>query len=169
MCEQNRLKAVPLSAELHTGIVCGLLADKENAAALHMLPTEQEGIAALCAEFRGIFEEAERDDDEYNFIIMKDSEPAAWLKLNGFSDDEAWISMLVVGCKRQGVGMYAVSFAEEYIRSKGKAKVKINTTKDNIAANALYRKCGYTLCAGREIEYEDGTVQPSNVYEKYIN
>lgn len=64
------------------------------------------------------------DPDERNYILSVGGMPAAWLRVNGLLDPTlSWISMLVVdeGYRRQGVGRYVVTFAEETIRSKGKA------------------------------------------------
>lgn len=89
------------------------------------------------------------DTDERHFLIQKGAVPCAYLKVNGLEsgDDIGWISMLAVepAFQRKGVGIYAVSYAEDFLRSVGKRLVKIHTTSDNIAAGRLYEKCGYTL------------------------
>ena len=55
--------------------------------------------------------------------------------------------MLVVdpAFHRKGIGSYAVSYAEEFLRDMGKSIIKIHTTSDNIPAQKLYEKCGYIL------------------------
>lgn len=88
------------------------------------------------------------DDDESNFLICRGCMPLAWLRINGLSDtDTAWISMLVVSDKhhRQGIGSYAIEFAEEFVKQKGYKWISIHTTDDNIPAQNLYKKCGYTV------------------------
>ena len=84
---------------------------------------------------------------EKNFLICYGAEPRAWLKINGLENDhKAWISMLVVCDKyhRQGIGTYAVKFAEDYVKALGFTTMAILTTHDNTSAKALYEKCGYT-------------------------
>ena len=66
--------------------------------------------------------------------------------------------MLIVHNKyhRQGVGTYAVKFAEDFIRSKGFSKTGIHTTEDNIPARNLYNKCGYVAVERSECTTGDG-------------
>jgi ribosomal protein S18 acetylase RimI-like enzyme len=44
----------------------------------------------------------------------------------------------------QGVGTFAVKFAEDYVRGKGKSRICLQTSSDNAPANSLYQKLGYT-------------------------
>ncbi|MGN0687899.1 MAG: GNAT family N-acetyltransferase [Oscillospiraceae bacterium] len=89
------------------------------------------------------------DTDEKHFLILKGAIPCAYLKVNGLEigDNIGWISMLVVepAFQGKGVGTYSVSYAEEFLHSMGKTTVKIHTTADNIPAQKLYEKCGYSL------------------------
>jgi ribosomal protein S18 acetylase RimI-like enzyme len=81
--------------------------------------------------------------------------PVAWFRINGLQNkDMSWISMLAVSDKhhRQGIGQYAVEFAECYVKEKGFSKIGIHTTEDNIPAQNLYKKCGYAVT-----EYGDCT------------
>lgn len=113
----------------------------------------------------------ETEEFEKNFIVFKGSAPVCWLKLNGFeSKDMAWISMLVVGSRfqRTGVGTFAVRFAEEYIKSKGINKVGIHTTGDNIAAQSLYKKCGYGVTGYRDCTTDDGEYGKEYTFEKKL-
>lgn len=75
--------------------------------------------------------------------------PCAYLKVNGLEsgDNIGWISMLVVdpAFHRKGIGSYAVSYAEEFLRDMSKSIIKIHTTSDNTPAQKLYEKCGYIL------------------------
>ena len=111
------------------------------------------------------------DPDEQNFIICKNNSPAAWLRVNGLeNEDIAWISMLVVSVKfhRQGIGKYAVNFAEEYIKSKGIKKVGIRTTEDNFTAQALYKKCGYIITEYGDCTNGDGMTRKGCTFEKEL-
>ena len=113
------------------------------------------------------------DIDEENFIIFQNDSPAAWLRVNGLENqkqDMAWISMLVVGVEshRKGVGTYAINYAEEYIKSKGFAKVGIHTTEDNFSAQSLYRKCGYVKTDFGDCTNGDGQKRKGCTFEKEL-
>ncbi len=114
---------------------------------------------------------SENDKDEAHFLIYKHSVPVAWLKINGLSEGgSAWISMLAVAVKyqRQGVGQYAVSYAEQYCKSYGKNSLFIKTTTDNIPAQKLYQKCGYIVCDKIVYTTSDGTNRNGIVFSKKI-
>lgn len=134
----------------------------QNIEALH-------GTKISLDEFRAML--TSDDPDEQNFLICRGCMPVAWLKTNGLqSQDMAWISMLAVSDKhqRQGAGKYAVEFAEQYISSKGFSKVGIHTTDDNIAAQSLCRKCGYTITEYGEFTMSDGKKRMVYTFEKLI-
>lgn len=85
--------------------------------------------------------------EEENYLVCKGSLPVAWLKLNGLDGrDVAWISMLAVGERfhRQGIGTFAIRFAEEACKSRGYVKMAIHAAKDHFPVQSLYRKMGYT-------------------------
>lgn len=112
----------------------------KNVEALHgRLISYSEWCSLLSAE----------DTDERHFLIRKGDVPCAYLKVNGLEsgDNIGWISMLVVepAFHRKGIGSYAVSYAEDFLRDMGKSIIKIHTTLDNIPAQRLYEKCGYIL------------------------
>lgn len=114
---------------------------------------------------------SQNDPDEAHFIIHKDAMPVAWLKLNGISDGETgWISMLAVDppMQHKGVGKYAIEFSEQFFRSKGKKKVGIHTTDDNIPAQNLYKKCGYEITEYGECTTGDGMYRMGYTFLKKI-
>ena len=85
------------------------------------------------------------DNDEKHFLICKGAIPVAYLKINGLdTTSEAWISMLFVAknFQRQGIGSFAISYAEEYLREKRFTTTAIQTDEDNLPAQNLYLKCG---------------------------
>ena len=88
-----------------------------------------------------------KDTDEENFLISRGIMPTAWLKLNGLdsNDEVGYISMLAVEprCRRRGAGTFAVEFSEAFLHNKGKKTICVQTTNDNTAAIALYKKCGF--------------------------
>ena len=91
-----------------------------------------------------------RDKDEANYILYRGENPAGWLKLNGLKGDKIWISMLAIhpANQGQGVGRFAVRYAEGLAQEKGFAQLWIQTTKDNLPAQACYEKLGYALTEG---------------------
>jgi len=110
------------------------------------------------------------DPYEVNFIILSDRRPAAWLKINGLNGDTACISMLVVdrNFQRQGVGSFAVRYAEGYARECGKTAVRIQTTRDNTAAANCYLRLGYQIA--REMKYAvgDGVLRDGYEFRKEL-
>lgn len=99
-----------------------------------------------CPEFYNEIVQMLNDTDEKSFLIYRGAFPCAWLKLNGFTDETGWLSMLAVtpSFQRRGIGEFAVEFAEKYLTDKGIRYIKIHTDEDNTPARALYEKCGYT-------------------------
>jgi GNAT superfamily N-acetyltransferase len=105
------------------------------------------------------------------FVLYFGSIAVGWMKLNGFEkQDMAWISVLVVGSKfrRMGAGIFAVKFAEEYIKNNGINKVGIHTTKDNVRAQKLYLKCGYTITNKYPCTTPDGKENVHYTFEKEL-
>lgn len=99
----------------------------------------------------------EVDSDERNFIITVNGEYAAWMKLNGLNTPGGiYIAMLVVAKEHQqnGVGRFAVRFAEDFARAGNKDTVWIQTTQDNLAAVDFYLKQGYRI--DKHIRYAVG-------------
>ena len=86
---------------------------------------------------------AAHDPDEEHFLVCKGAMPVAYMKINGLeSKSEAWISMLFVAknFQHQGIGSFAVKYAEEYVKSKGFATIAIQTDKENLPAQSCYLK-----------------------------
>ncbi len=136
---------------------------QENLNALHGSPEITEN------DFADMLKTSWKGTDERNFLIYQDSTPVGWLKINGLDNENiGWISMLVIAenYHRKGVGTFAVCFAEEYIRSAGKQKAGIHTTDDNIPAQKLYTKCGYTITEYGECTTGDGETRMGHTFEK---
>lgn len=112
------------------------------------------------------------DTDEKHFLILKGAIPCAYLKINGLEsgDNIGWISMLAVepAFHRNGVGEYAVSYAEEFLRNMGKSVICIHTTEDNIPAQRLYDKCGYVISERCELTTGDGVKRTGYTFSKQI-
>lgn len=98
------------------------------------------------AEWRDLL--AANDSDERHCLVCKGAMPVAYLKINGLEGkSEAWISMLFVARNfhRQGIGSFAIKYAEEYARSKGFETIAIQTDKENLPAQGCYLKCGFQI------------------------
>lgn len=98
-----------------------------------------------------------KDADEKHFIVCDDAIPVGYMKINGLlSQKEAWISMLFVAKEyhRQGVGSFAIRYAEQYVKSLEFEVIKIQTDSDNIPAINCYLKCGYQIYdKGKKIKF----------------
>lgn len=113
----------------------------------------------------------EPDPYEMNFIITADGENAAWMKLNGLDNqNEIFISMLVVAkeYQRNGVGSFAVRFAEDYARARNKGIVRITTTMDNVIAVDFYLKQGYEVEERIRYAVGDGVIRDGYLFKKKI-
>lgn len=89
-----------------------------------------------------------KDPDEKHLIICKGAMPVAYMKINGLlSKNEARLSMLFVAknFQRQGVGSFAIRYAEQYSKEKGFGSVSVQTDIDNLAAKSCCLKCGYRM------------------------
>ena len=88
------------------------------------------------------------DTDEKHFLICKGAVPVAYMKINGLdSKEEAWISMLFVAkdFHRQGIGTFAIEYAEEYVRERGFSTLAIQTDEDNLPAQTCCLQCGFQV------------------------
>ncbi len=111
------------------------------------------------------------NEDELNFLIYKGAMPVAWLKLNGLLNKEiAWVSMLIVHNKfrQQGIGQFAIRYAEQYLKKSNASMVKIHTTGDNIPAQKLYQKMGYEMEAKKNVMFADGVQGERLIFVKRL-
>lgn len=110
----------------------------------------------------------EPDPYEKNFIITVGGENTAWLKLNALNSEDIWISMLVVAKEFQhmGIGSFCIQFAERFARRESKKSIRIQTTKDNLAATNLYLKMGFEI--EKELRYVvgDGIIREGYQFRK---
>lgn len=97
-----------------------------------------------------------KDPDEAHYIIAAQVKPVGWLKLNGLLNQQTlWVSMLVMHpmAQSKGYGCKVLVQVEEMAVNRGFRSVGIQTTADNAAAIALYRKCGYQMTCGNSPNY----------------
>lgn len=88
------------------------------------------------------------DPDEKHFLVCKGAMPVAYMKINGLlNTDIAWISMLFVAkdFQHQGIGSFALNYAEQYVKRLGFDEINIQTDKENIAAINCYSNFGYQI------------------------
>ncbi len=114
---------------------------------------------------------SDNDPDELHLLIYSGNTPAAWLKINGLTaGDDAWISMLAVSShfQKQGIGRYAVRYAEQHCKALGKRTLLVKTTEDNTAAQKLYLNCGFSIHHSTTYLTSDGTERSGIVYSKAI-
>ncbi len=110
------------------------------------------------------------DKGDLNYVIYTDENPAGWLRLNGFKSDIGWIHALVIDLQyaRQGIGRFAVGFAEQIFRERGLRRAAIHTTEDNIPARDCYESCGYRITKRGECTTADGSKRSRLTYEKEL-
>lgn len=145
--------------------VCEIMFEPNNVFALHTNTISLE-------EWKSIFERAEYDTDEENFIVYQNDTPCCWLKINGLQNKyTAWISMLVVSerFKHQGVGKFAVEFAIEYLAKRGYQHINLQTTADNLSAIRLYEKSGFKETAPTNVRAVQSLFQNFIAYLIPIN
>lgn len=88
------------------------------------------------------------DADEKHFLVCKGAMPVAYMKVNGLENaSEAWISMLFVAkdFQHQGIGSFAIKYAEKYVMEKGFTTIAIQADEDNLPAQNCYLKHGYRV------------------------
>lgn len=153
-----------------------IMFEKELGSAYEVITAENSDDARYITQFYGKNTEAlhgkaitydewrkmlsEKDADEENFLICRGTMPVAWLKINGLENaGTGWISMLAVepAFQRKGIGKFAVKFAEDFLISKGKRQIGVQTTDDNAPALALYLKCGFKEIEKYSAVADDGS------------
>ena len=91
---------------------------------------------------------AVEDPDEKHFLICKGAMPVAYMKINGLlNTDKVWLSMLFVAknFQHQGIGSFALNYAEKYVKKLGFNVINVQTDKENITAINFYSKLGYLI------------------------
>lgn len=169
-CMPPAWSVVPLEEGRDLPFFCDLLADPSNASVLHLQPISKQEYPLFYEEMREALISG-APEDERNYIIRDRERPIAWLKINGLSRDSLWISMLIVHAeyRNQGVGMFALHFAEEFAVQTRRKHICISTTSDNVVALSLYQKSGYTILGGSLPSYEDNTEWIRYTLRKEIN
>ncbi|MDR3121002.1 MAG: GNAT family N-acetyltransferase [Clostridiales bacterium] len=157
---ENSLQVIPMTIQ-HIPFLHGLFQDTTNKNALHAK-------AFTLAEWQEVFAASQADRDEELFVVTRGGSLVAWIKINGLEGDTAWISMLVVDSRhhREGIGSFAVRFAEEYAIKRGFVRMGIHTTEDNIPARECYKKAGYAITDSGECHGSDGIMRNGYTFKK---
>jgi len=95
------------------------------------------------AEWKAIL--AEHDADQRHFLLTKGTIPVGYMKIDGLSGGDSRLAMLFVAphFQRQGIGSFAVHYAENFIREKGFSALSVSLPEENIPARNFFRKLGY--------------------------
>lgn len=82
----------------------------------------------------------------------------------------AVIHTLTIDPKRAGQGLarQMVAFAEDIARKQGKTVLRLDTGVDNLPANRLYPKLGYTSAGTVDVFFMGYATRPLNLYEKAL-
>jgi ribosomal protein S18 acetylase RimI-like enzyme len=157
----SNLDATPMTLA-HIPFVFGLLMSPRNKSALNPADLNYD-------DWKTAFESNLSDPDEANFIIRRGIVPVAWLKLNGLSGSGmAWISMLVVheNYHHQGVGSFAIRYAEDYVKEKGFTAMGIHANIENTPAVNCYKKAGYVIMEEEDCTNGDGSRHRGYTFHK---
>ena len=86
------------------------------------------------------------DNDEEDYLIMKNNHPIGWLGINNLSSDnkQVFLKMLAILPEKQGqgIGEYVVNDILADLKSRGFKSIGLYTDSDNISAQKCYQKCG---------------------------
>lgn len=150
---------IPLADDFnHLVFICDLLTQPSNVLTLHLKEIPENEYHQF---YKNIKETLiySAPDNEKNYIIRKGIVPIAWLKLNETDKDSLWIKMLIVQdrYRRLGVGTYALQFAEKAALSARRRHIYTHIASDNVIAQSLYKKVGYTIVEENRHQYEDKT------------
>ena len=153
------LTAIPATEDKASSCACLL---EQNKDALHVEVNNAADWRKLLEAYRKRF--AARNPDEAHFLICMGAMPVAYLALTGLAEsDSAEISAVIVSSAyhRQGVGTFAVQYAEAYLAQRGFSSVNVPITPDNIPAKHFFQKRGYAE--------SDNTISDHIVFNKAIN
>ena len=105
-----------------------------------------------------------KDEDEEDYIVLAGDTPMGWLGINGLlgGDRIAYLKMAAFLPEYQGKGYGTRSIREvlDVLKRKGFEKVILYTDRDNVIAQACYRKCGFktveylteTMSNGKDVD-----------------
>ncbi len=161
-----QLSVIPMQLE-HIGFVHSILSSPHNKAVLYPAETSLE-------DFEKSFTKNLADPDEKNFIVLNNAlsgDPVAWIKLNGLTGKQAWLSMLIVreDCQHQGIGRFAVRYSEQVVQNAGFTSLGIHANADNSIARRCYEKLGYVLTEESECTNGDGQTRMGCTYMRELS
>ena len=136
------LTVIPATEDKASTCACLL---EQNRDALYIKSDSAADWRKLRNDFQKRF--AANDPDEAFFLICMGAMPVAYLALKGLAgNNTAEIGAVIVSAAyhRQGVGTFAVKYAEAYLARRGFSSVCIRVISDNEPARCFFRKLGYS-------------------------
>jgi RimJ/RimL family protein N-acetyltransferase len=105
--------------------------------------------ADVAEAFRHWLSEAQHRDDVYYFSIYQYRQPVGQMVLHdlNLSTGESLVAyhLFQVDLRRQGIGTTALRLLQQFVRETTRlSRLVIITSQDNLASQALARKCGFT-------------------------
>ena len=127
----------------------------EDAAFLNMLMNDPSVLQALnevptaLQDWSDAIGEWAADEDEEDDIVCDGSTPVGWLGINGLlgKDRTAYLKMaaFLPAYQDRGFGTCAIRELLDSLKRRGIEKVILYTDRDNLRAQACYRKCGFRV------------------------
>ncbi|MBQ9534645.1 MAG: GNAT family N-acetyltransferase [Clostridia bacterium] len=112
------------------------------------------------------------DNDEEDFIIMNGDTPIGWLGINGLlnEDGTVYLKMAALTPDSQGCGFGTAAILELMcsLKQRGIRKMILHTDRDNIIAQACYRKCGFRIADCLTETMSNEKVVPRYIMEAYL-
>lgn len=103
-----------------------------------------------------------KDADDEDYIIYFNGKPVGWLGINGLLSytQRPLVKMLAILPEYQnlGIGMHAVNFVIENLRSRGYLSLDLHTDQSNIKAQKCYQKCGFEIIGSITQKMSNGLI-----------
>lgn len=150
--------------------ICDLLTHPFNVSALHLKKIADDEYPHFFKEMREALVLG-TPKDELNYIIRKGIVPIGWLKLKKLDDTSLRIRMLLVHEKYRnlGVGRFALNFVEKFAHTIQCKHIYASITADNVIAQSLYEKAGYTVLKEENYRNEEGSELVGLTFYKEIS
>ena len=106
-------------------------------------------VATTRQDWADAISEWARDDDEEDYIIFEEDIPVGWLGINGLLNDDLTaylkIAALLPEFQGRGIGSFVIRELVQSLKRRGIEQVVLFTDRDNLTAQACYRKCGFRI------------------------
>ena len=153
-------------SEADIGFIHALMNDESVMAALNEPPTPASIWTDAIAEWA-------QDDDEEDYIICHDDEPAGWVGINGLSSGDKCtyvkVMALLPAYRGRGTGEQILCGIIQDLESRGYASLRLHTDKANIPAQRCYAKCGFEIVEELEQRMSNGAIVDRYKMERRLN